>query len=190
MKPETIFIRNCLEKDPRAEARFFNRYFHKMYLVCLKMAKNESDAQDILQEGFIKVFRNLESFRNEGPIEAWMRRIMINTSYNFYKRKYPEFTDIDFDTTILKKQTSDSAIDIMSEKDLKKLIEELPAGYQTVFRMSALEGYTHREIASKLSISRNTSKSQLNRAKTSLREKIRNHYHYEDFKGFYENTIA
>lgn len=145
-------------------------------MICLKMAKNETDAQDILQEGFIKIFRNLESFRNDGPLEAWMRRIMINTSYNFYKKKYPVFTDIDFDKTVITKHAAESAMDIMTEKELKKLISELPKGYQTVFRMSALEGYTHREIASQLSISRNTSKSQLNRAKTSLREKIRNHY--------------
>jgi RNA polymerase sigma factor (sigma-70 family) len=161
-----------------------------MYSVCLRFAKSAMDADDIVQEGFIKIFANLKSFRNDGHIESWMRKIMINTSYNYYKRKYPIFQDVDFDKTSLPKYRSETALDIISEKDISILIDQLPKGYKTVFNLSAIQGYTHKEIGQMLKISKNTSKSQLNRAKNSLKEKINHEYNYQDFNTYYENCIA
>ncbi len=183
-------IEACLRDDPKAQTRLFNQYFQKMYAICLRMAKSNADADDILQEGFIKVFANLKSFRNEGSLESWMRRIMINTSYNFYKRKYPPFQDVDFEKTSIPKQKALNGLDLISEKDISGLVNELPNGYKKVFMLSAIQGYTHKEIGNMLHISKNTSKSQLNRAKSSLKEKISLLYHYEDFNSYYENCIA
>ncbi|MCF8234784.1 MAG: sigma-70 family RNA polymerase sigma factor [Bacteroidales bacterium] len=172
MKHKQISIEGCIENDPRAQSLLFKKYFHKMFGICLRFAKNPTDAEDILQEGFIKVFANLQTFRSEGSLENWMRRIMINTSYNFYKRKYPPFSDMDFETLELPRYKNLDAIDQMSEKDILDLVDKLPEGYQRVFNMSAIEGYTHQEIGNKLKITKGTSKSQLNRAKTCLKKKL------------------
>lgn len=148
------------------------------------------DADDILQEGFIKVFANLESFRSEGSLESWMRRIMINTSFNFYKRKTPQFQEVDFEKTSLPKHKSISALDIMSENDINNLIDELPTGYKAVFNLSAIQGYSHKEIGNLLRISINTSKTQLHKARLTLKEKINSRFQYEEFNTWYENCLS
>ncbi|MCF8228698.1 MAG: sigma-70 family RNA polymerase sigma factor [Bacteroidales bacterium] len=190
MNSDQKYIEACLKNDPKAQAKLFRKYFNRMYIICLRLAKNNMDADDILQEGFIKVFANLKSFRNEGSLESWMRRIMINTSFNFYKRKYPSFQEVDFEKISIPRHKPADALDLIAEKDISCLVEELPKGYKKVFMLSAVQGYTHKEIGKMLHISKNTSKSQLNRAKTSLKEKISNVFQYEDFNSYYENCLA
>jgi RNA polymerase sigma factor (sigma-70 family) len=91
-------LSECIENNPKAQRILYKKYSPNMHRICLRFAKNKMDADDILQEGFIKIFTKLKDFRNEGSFEGWMRRIMINTSINFYKRKYPYFKDIDFES--------------------------------------------------------------------------------------------
>ncbi|MCD4772364.1 MAG: sigma-70 family RNA polymerase sigma factor [Bacteroidales bacterium] len=165
-------LSQCLDNNPKAQRILYKKYSVKMYGICLRFARNKMDADDILQEGFIKVFSKLQYFRNEGSFEGWIRKIMINTSINFYKRKYPYFKDIDFETFKASGFKSNSAIDEISQKEILQLVDDLPKGYRTVFNLNAIEGYSHKEIGEKLNISSNTSKSQLTRAKNSLQNKL------------------
>ncbi len=187
MQTDQYYIEQSIIEDPIAQTRLFKKYFSRMYHICLRFAKSATDAEDILQEGFIKVFANLNSFRNEGTFENWMKRIMINTSFNYYKRKYPNFNDVDFEKLESPRYKKQNILEVMSENEILDLVDELPEGYKTVFNLSAIQGYTHREIGQMLNISKNTSKSQLNRAKTSLREKIRVLFQVEDLTSYYDN---
>lgn len=190
MKTDNREIYENLAKDRKEQSRLFHKYFSRMYSICRRFAKNAEDAEDILQEGFIKIYSNFHSYRSDGSLENWMKRIMINTSYNFYKRRRPSCSDIDFDQYEYPASYKQNIIDQFLESDLNNLINELPEGYKTVFNLSAVEGYTHKEISKKLNISKNTSKSQLNRAKTSLREKISNIYHFDQHSLYYEHCLS
>jgi RNA polymerase sigma factor (sigma-70 family) len=149
----------------------YQRFAPKMYAVCLRYANNTDDAQDLLQEGFIKVFRNLEKFRKEGSFEGWIRRVFVNTAIEHYRRK------INLDTINEKEERTieDGAwniLDHLAEKDIIQLVQELSPGYRTVFNMYVIEGYSHKEIGDILGISEGTSKSQLARAKAILQKKV------------------
>lgn len=140
-----------------------------MYGICLRYTDNIDDAQDVLQEGFIKVFRNLSKFRREGSFEGWLRRIFVNTSIEHYrKRKY--LTRV---TNSHDEQIEDDDINVLHKlaaKDILAIINELSPGYKTVFNLYVIEGYTHKEIAEMLGINEGTSKSQLARAKSVLKK--------------------
>ncbi|MBI9035977.1 MAG: sigma-70 family RNA polymerase sigma factor [Bacteroidales bacterium] len=165
-------IEGCREKDKKCQEKLYRSFSSKMYGICLRFAKNEVEAEDILQEGFIKVFTNLHTFRNECHIEGWIRRIMINTAINFYKKKLPSLLDLDFDRLETPCVTYSSAIDNLSTAELQRYISDLPKGYRMVFNLNAIQGYSHKEISEMLKISVNTSKSQLARARKSLQRKI------------------
>ena len=170
---ETDLIQGCIRGDRRMQELLYNRFSPKMYAVCLRYSGNADDAQDILQEGFIKVFKNLDRFRSEGSFEGWMRRIFVNTAIEHYRRSvnlYPI-------TESQESNTEDkdwSAFDKLALKDLVRIIQGLAPGYRTVFNLYVVEGYSHREIADLLGISEGTSKSQLARAKGLLQNMILN----------------
>jgi len=172
MVSEEDLISQCLKNDQKAQGDFYKRFAPKMYGVCMRFAKNQMEADDILQEGFIKVFINLKSFRNEGSLEGWVRRTIVNTAINLYKKniKHQKDTDIEHAETI-HNQEQDS-IDGISTKELLKLIQDLPTGYRVVFNLNIIEGYSHKEIGKLLDISENTSKSQLSRARQALQKKL------------------
>jgi RNA polymerase sigma-70 factor (ECF subfamily) len=143
-----------------------------MYGICLRFAGNEMEADDILQEGFIKVITKIKDFRNEGSFEGWIRRTIINTAINYYRRnlRYSKFQDID--DCDVPNNSDETIFDKLSREELVQLIQELPNGYRTVFNLNVLEGYTHKEIGQMLNISDNTSKSQLTRARSILQKKV------------------
>lgn len=169
---EEELVQRCLQNDKQAYEVFYKRFSPKMYGVCMRFAKNQMEADDILQEGFIKVYLNLKSFRNEGSLEGWIRRTIVNTAINQYKKntKYQNDTDIE-NANVVQYQYA-SAIDNISVEELLALVQELPVGYRMVFNLNVIEGYTHREIAELLGISENTSKSQLSRARQTLQRKL------------------
>jgi len=179
MYSEKELVKECLCNNAKAHEEFYGRYASKMYGVCLRFAKNQMEADDILQEGFIKAFTNLKSFRNEGSLEGWVRRTIVNTAINHVKKfaKYKKDLDIDTAEPVLK--MSSSATDTISVNELLSLIKDLPVGYKMVFNLNVMEGYTHREIATLLDISENTSKSQLSRARNTLQRKINELYNYD-----------
>ncbi|MCM5529279.1 RNA polymerase sigma factor [Parasegetibacter sp. NRK P23] len=142
-----------------------------MYGVCLRYTSDQEEAQDILQEGFIKVFRNLEKFRQEGSFEGWIRRIVINTAIeHFRRRKHLQPVTEKEEAAI--EATEESALDRLAEKDIIALVRQLSPGYRAVFNLYVIEGYGHKEIAEMLGISEGTSKSQLARAKAVLQRLV------------------
>jgi RNA polymerase sigma-70 factor (ECF subfamily) len=155
------------------QEELYSRFSPRMYAVCLRYAGNSEEAEDILQEGFIKIFKKLDSFRSEGSFEGWIRRIFVNTAIEHFRRKkYMTPVTEKEENTIEGNYTS--VLDDMAAKDILALVQELSPGYRTVFNMYVVEGYTHKEIADMLNISEGTSKSQLSRAKVILQDMVRN----------------
>ncbi|WP_256469206.1 RNA polymerase sigma factor [Parasegetibacter sp. NRK P23] len=153
------------------QAALYERFAPKMYGVCLRYTSDQEEAQDILQEGFIKVFRNLEKFRQEGSFEGWIRRIVINTAIeHFRRRKHLQPVTEKEEAAI--EATEESALDRLAEKDIIALVRQLSPGYRAVFNLYVIEGYGHKEIAEMLGISEGTSKSQLARAKAVLQRLV------------------
>lgn len=154
------------------QEELYRRFSPKMYAVCLRYAGNAEEAEDILQEGFIKIFKKLDSFRSEGSFEGWIRRIFVNTSIEHFRRKkYLQPVTEKEETSIEGKYIS--VLDNLAERDILSLVQQLSPGYRTVFNMYVVEGYTHKEIADMLGISEGTSKSQLSRAKVILQELVK-----------------
>ena len=166
---ETDLIQGCINGDRQMQKFLYQNFSSKMYGVCLRYAGNENDANDILQEGFIKVFKNLEKFRKEGSFEGWVRRIFVNTAIEHYRKKVKLYnvTEVQENTV---EDTNLDALDNLATKDILKVVNELSPGYKAVFNMHVIEGYSHKEIASILGITEGTSKSQLARAKGVLKK--------------------
>ena len=144
-----------------------------MYGVCLQYAGNEEEANDILQEGFIKIFENLSSYRFEGSFEGWMRRIMVNTALEKYREKHNLYRVDDIDSL----NEIEAEIEVgeytgLEAEDLLNMIQALPPQYKIVFNLFAIEGYSHKEIGEILGISPSTSKSNLSRARDILKRKV------------------
>ena len=129
-------------------------------------------AEDIMQEGFIRIFRYLDKFNNKGSFEGWMRRIMVNTAINYYKKNLSSAKEAEYHDYMSNQSFDADAISAMSHEEVLLLVQDLPDGYRTVFNLYIIEGYSHKDISEKLGISENTSKSQLSRARASLKNKI------------------
>ena len=168
---DSDLIEGCIRGDRKMQHELYNRFASKMYGVCLRYAGNAEEAEDILQEGFIKVFNKIGSFRSEGSFEGWIRRIFVNTAIEHFRKKIylQPITDYEEDTVEGKYL---SVLDSLAEKDIIQLVQQLSPGYRTVFNMYVVEGYTHKQIAEALNISEGTSKSQLSRAKLILQDMV------------------
>jgi RNA polymerase sigma factor (sigma-70 family) len=165
---EQAILAGCIDNDPVAQRELYNRYSPKMLSVCYRFAQNREDAEDMLQEGFIRVFTQIHSFRNSGSFEGWIRRIVVHTCINFLKKykKFNESLDLAYVTNIqVKEETIPS---LMLARQVIECIRLLPVGYRTVLNLYAIEGYSHKEIAGMLNIEESTSRSQYTRAKTML----------------------
>lgn len=174
MQFDKDLIKRCQDNDPKAQGTLYQQLAPKMFGICLRYTRNHMEAEDVLQEGFIKVFRHLKDYRNDGSLEGWIRRTMVNTAINFYKKRAKYQNDISLDQSEPINQEEESAIDKLSAKELLEHIQELPDGYRMVFNLNVIEGYTHKEIGEMLNISENTSKSQLSRARSVLQGKLKN----------------
>jgi RNA polymerase sigma-70 factor (ECF subfamily) len=165
---EQAILAGCIDNDPVAQRELYNRYSPKMLSVCYRFAQNREDAEDMLQEGFIRVFTQIHSFRNSGSFEGWIRRIVVHTCINFLKKykKFNESLDLAYVVNIqVKEETIPS---LMLAKQVIECVRLLPVGYRTVLNLYALEGYSHKEIAGMLEIEESTSRSQYTRAKAML----------------------
>jgi RNA polymerase sigma factor (sigma-70 family) len=169
---DSDLIEGCLRGDRKIQHELYKRFAPKMYGVCLRYASNAEEGEDILQEGFIKVFNKIGSFRREGSFEGWIRRIFVNTAIEQFRKKVylQPITEVEEDTVEGKYL---SVLDKLSEKDIIQLVQQLSPGYRTVFNMYVVEGYTHKQISELLGISEGTSKSQLSRAKLILQNLVR-----------------
>lgn len=165
---EEAILRGCLNNDATAQRELYNRYSPKMLAVCYRFAHNREDAEDMLQEGFIKVFSQIHTFENRGAFEGWIRRIIVHTCINILKKnkKFNESVDIIYATGVMVREESVPAI--IQAKQVVECIRLLPLGYRTVLNLYAIEGYSHREISNILDIEESTSRSQYTRAKAML----------------------
>jgi RNA polymerase sigma factor (sigma-70 family) len=167
---EKKLINLCIAGNPLAQKALYTKYSKLLYGICLRYAANEEEAQDILQDGFVKVYTKLDTFKFEGSFEGWLKRIIVHTAIEAYRKKVDLASVDDFEYNSLFSTPDEKNLEV---EELLKLIQELPKGYRLVFNMYAIEGYTHAEIAKKLNISEGTSKSQLSRARTYLQNKLK-----------------
>ncbi len=171
---DSDLIAGCIRGDRKMQYELYQRYSPKMFGVCLRYAGNTEEAEDVLQEGFIKIFKKIDSFRSEGSFEGWIRRIFVNTAIEHFRRKsYLQPITEREESTVEGQYVS--VLDSLAEKDIIKLVQQLSPGYRTVFNMYVVEGYTHKQIADILGISEGTSKSQLSRAKIILQDLVNKH---------------
>jgi RNA polymerase sigma-70 factor (ECF subfamily) len=169
MTEEAILL-GCLKNQAAAQRELYNRYSPKMLAVCYRFAHNREDAEDMLQEGFIKVFSQIHTFQNKGAFEGWIRRIIVHTCINNLKKnkRFNERVDILHASSLQVRE--ESVPSIVQAKQIVDCIRILPIGYRTVLNLYAIEGYSHKEIGSMLDIEESTSRSQYTRAKQMLEE--------------------
>jgi len=168
---EAQLVAGCRLNMAVCHDRLYHKYSHKMLGVCYRYAKNVADAEDMLQEGFIRVFSQIQQYRGQGALEAWIRKIMVNTCINILKRN-KKFADcLELSVALDVSDQTERIHSIMHVKEIVECIRMLPLGYRTVLNLYAIEGYSHREIADLLDIEEVSSRSQYARAKTLL-EKI------------------
>lgn len=167
---EELMLAGCIRNNATAQEALYNRFSPRMLGVCYRFAKNREDAEDMLQEGFIKVFTQIHQYRNEGALEGWIRRIIVHTCINILKKnkKFSDSVDIIHASSV---HVNEEVIpSIMQAKQVVECIRTLPIGYRTVLNLYAIEGYSHKEIAGMLDIEESTSRSQYTRAKAMLEE--------------------
>ncbi len=172
MYHENDLIEGCIKGDRRWQRALYDCYSKKMMVVCLRYCKATQEAEDVLQEAFIKVFDNIKNYRGEASIAYWIKRIVINTALNAQRSKLYLYPMVDV-TEIKNNSDQEVGLSGIHYEDLLKMIQELPSGCQVIFNLYAIEGYKHQEIASMLNISEGTSKSQYARAKSLLQEMLR-----------------
>lgn len=169
---DSSLVKKCIEGDQRAQRMLFEKFAPKMLGVCMRYAKNTEQAEDVLQDGFVKVFTKLSHYKGDGSFEGWIRRVIVNTALDQI-RKNTKFQDnIALDDVEYKLELKGNVLETLAAEDLMVLINDMPTGYKVVFNMFAIEGYSHKEIAKELKVSENTSKSQYSRARAYLKNKL------------------
>jgi RNA polymerase sigma-70 factor (ECF subfamily) len=165
-------VQGCIKKDAIAQRHLYERFSRKMMGVCLRYCDNHEEAEDVVQNGFVSVFQNLESFRGSGSLEGWIRRIMVNTALTNIRKNKKLKLNIELESVEFMLPSGNYLSESYAAKDLLKIIQTLPTGFRTVFNLYAIEGYSHKEIGDMLGISEGTSKSQYSRAKAHLQKII------------------
>lgn len=184
MHNEDELISGCIKGDRKAQRQLYELYSKKMLAVGLRYAKSQPEAEDILQEAFIKVFKNIASFRKESKLYTWIKRIVVNTALNHQRSKLYLYPMVDVTEMHDMKEEKEDILGRFQMEEMLAMIQELPTGCQVIFNLFAIEGYQHDEIAKELNINVGTSKSQYARAKVLLRGMIENaeKERYEKFK--------
>lgn len=174
MISEHKLLKECRRGNAKYQRILYERYSAKMLAVCARYFQSIEEAQDALQDGFIKVFANISQFREEGSLEGWVRRIMVNTSLNLHRKNLKHYYHVDLGETESRIADDRQSSDNLEVQDMLKMIQQLPNGYRLVFNLYEIEGYSHQEIADELNVSISTSKTQLLKARRKLREQINN----------------
>jgi RNA polymerase sigma-70 factor (ECF subfamily) len=167
---EEALLQGCLKNNAAAQKELYEKYSPKMMAVCYRYAHSREDAEDMLQEGFIKVFSQIHSFENRGAFEGWIRRIVVHTCINILKKnkKFNESVDLIHASSLQVRE--ENIPSIIQAKQVIECIRLLPIGYRTVLNLYAIEGYSHKEISDMLDIEESTSRSQYTRAKAMLED--------------------
>ncbi|RYZ52042.1 MAG: sigma-70 family RNA polymerase sigma factor [Chitinophagaceae bacterium] len=167
---EEALLQGCIQNQATAQRTLYDRYSHKMFAVCYRYAHNREDAEDMLQEGFIKVFSQIHKFENRGALEGWIRRIMIHTCINILKKNKRFNESVDLIHAGALQVREESIPSIVQAKEVVECIRMLPLGYRTVLNLYAIEGFSHKEISDMLDVEESTSRSQYTRARNMLED--------------------
>jgi RNA polymerase sigma factor (sigma-70 family) len=187
MTEEQMLV-GSVRNNATAQEAFYNRFSPRMLGVCYRFAKSREDAEDMLQEGFVKIFTQLHQYRNEGALEGWIRRIIVHTCINILK-KNKKFSDTVDLVNANNLHTNENYVpSILQAKEVTECIRLLPIGYRTVLNLYAIEGYSHKEIGDMLEVGESTSRSQYTRAKAMLEEVLIKRCVIE--KGQYKNNLG
>ena len=170
---EQDLIDGCRKKNPQCQKLLFNTFAPKMLGVCRRYVDNIETAEDVLQEGFIKVFQKLHTYTGEGAFGGWVRRVFVTTALEYLRQNKAMRFNVSIDEgNDIQTDPGLSVLSRLTVEDLMKCVSELPTGYRTIFNLYAIEGYSHQEIAKMLDIKENSSQSQLARARKALQEKV------------------
>lgn len=176
MEQEQLLVKECLKNNRVSQKQLYNQFAEVMLGVCYRYTKSLADAEDVLQEGFVRVFKNLHQYRFDGELGAWIRRVMVTTALNYLKRNAKYQNDPAFEKLDMHPVTDDNPEIKLNTKELASLIQQLPAGYQAIFNLHAVEGYTHVEIGKLLGITDGTSRSQYARARALMITWVKKYY--------------
>ncbi|MEX2372109.1 MAG: sigma-70 family RNA polymerase sigma factor [Bacteroidales bacterium] len=176
-----ILIEGCRKGDPGSQERLYRQFSAAMYGLCLQYSSSEEDAHDILQDGFVKVFKKMGQVRDAKAFPGWIRRVMINTALEKYRSRVV-MQRIDEAPLLQNELVTDDILDALQAEALVDLIRELTPKYRMVFNLYAIEGYNHKEIGEMLNITEGTSKSNLSRARAILQEKVKKIYGSSKFR--------
>ncbi len=168
-------IQACQKQKPQAQRELYHQFAPAMLAVCFRYARNREEAEDVLQEGFVKVFQKIHKFDDKGSLEGWIRRIMVNTAIDHLRKEKHYQHQLEINEAITEEVT-ENALDHLEAEALLALIQSLPTGYRVIFNLYGIEGYSHAEVAEQLGISESTSRSQYTRARALLKEKVRETY--------------
>ena len=167
---ETKIIKGCKKGNKRAQYQFYELFKKLVFSVCMRYAKDVPEAEDIMQDAFVTLYRDLYQYRPIGALGGWVRRVTVNTALQHVRKKRMVFSDVEMHTLSNKVEGDDDIMGVLNAKEIMRMVQLLPDGYRVVFNLYVVEGFSHKEIASQLNISVNTSKSQLSRAKSYLRK--------------------
>lgn len=175
LKQQAELVSGCVAKNPLAQQKFYDRFAAVMYAICLRYTANSDDARDVLQDGFIQVFQNLDKFGNQGSLEGWVKRVIVNVALGKLRldKRMMATDDVENAHHLAHQPQAESSL---THKEIMQQIQQLPAGCRTVFNLYVMEGYTHQQIAKELEITEGTSKSQLARARQLLQQKLANEW--------------
>ena len=169
---EVSLIAGCIKGNQMAQKALFDSFSPKFFALCLRYMNSKYDAEDVLQEGMVKIFTKLPEYQGKGSFEGWMRRIIVNTCLDQIRKNQKLKMDVSIDKEEYKLSMNANILENMSANELIEEIKKMPPGYRVVFNMFAIEGYSHQEIAEKLGVKESTSKSQYLRARAYLKERI------------------
>jgi len=174
---EQEIILGCVKEDSRFQRLLFEKYYSKMFAICIRFSQNEEEAKDILQEGFIKAFERIKKFKAESSLNTWLSRIMVNHSIDCLKNRNKNlFSSISENMLTIPDSTEfeEELVKDLSPEEALDLLQKLPDGYRTIINLYAVEGLSHKQIGENLGISEGTSKSQLSKARTFLKKLVNN----------------
>lgn len=173
MLNEEQLIQGCIKNKRKAQKQLFDSYASLLLGVCMRYARNRDEAEDILQDGLVKIFMRIKQFSGKGSFEGWMKRVMVNTALSFYRQNLKHYYHQDIEE-VSETKFDDAGVEDseFSEEEIMEIIKNLPDGFRIVFNLYAIEGYKHREIAEILGIDVNTSKSQYSRAKKIIQQRL------------------
>ena len=169
---EKELIRRCKKNSTKAQKVLYKTYHSSLLGICMRYGKSKAEAEDILHIGMMKIYKNIGSFSGNGSFEGWMKRIIVNTAVDNFRKNHKHYYHENIDDISESADLSDEISDNLAAKDILKTIQQLPPGYRLVFNLYAIEGFSHKEIARKLGISESTSKTQLLKARLKLQKML------------------